>query len=300
MPVPDTTSAEAFERYIGGKVLRRYRGRAWRDIKAWIIDPRPNVEIVPLPGVREASLAWTMSGEAEFQERETGGPWITHRLKKGSLFLTSGGAAYECRWKSIGSEPFLTMLVFLELPLLQRAMEEIFGAKASQVRLRDISAFTDPALNSQMEQVREELTRRQASPIFLHGLAETIAIHLVRNYAVADGARSGSPALPGFKLRQITDWMVEHLAHEYHLDQLASRAELSKFHFTRLFKTATSVTPSQYQLKLRINAAQQLLRETKKTIIEIGLEVGYNNPSRFAALFRRETGLTPSEYRRQI
>jgi len=50
---------------------------------------------------------------------------------------------------------------------------------------------------------------------------------------------------------------------------------------------------------LRINRARQLLRETKKSVIEVALDVGYTNPSHFAQIFRRETGLTPSEYRRQ-
>ena len=48
-----------------------------------------------------------------------------------------------------------------------------------------------------------------------------------------------------------------------------------------------------------MDAARRLLRETKKGIVEVALDVGYNNPSRFAQLFRRETGLPPSDYRRQ-
>ena len=88
MPIPETTSAEAFERYIGGNCLRASRGKAWRDIKAWIVAPPRIVDMLHLPSVSEPFLAWTMSGEAEFQERETGQPWITHRIKKGSFFLT--------------------------------------------------------------------------------------------------------------------------------------------------------------------------------------------------------------------
>jgi len=41
-----------------------------------------------------------MSGEVDFQEREYDRPWITHRIKKGSFFLTSGGAPYDVRWKA--------------------------------------------------------------------------------------------------------------------------------------------------------------------------------------------------------
>lgn len=300
VPVPETTSAEALERYVGGKRLVAGRGEAWRDVKAWILALPPSVDTFQLPSVSEPFLAWTISGEVDFQEREGKGPWITHRITKGSFFLTSGGAPYECRWKALTAEPFQAMSVFIELPLLQCAMEEVFGADAAYARLRDASAFTDVALNSWMERLRDELTRRKASPLFVRSVGLAIAIHLARNYAetVKELGR-GSPSLPGYKLRQITDWMAEHVAEEFSLDQLATRVGLSKFHFDRLFKSAMGVSPSRHHINLRMDAAKRLLRETKKSVVEIALDVGYTNPSHFARLFRRETGLSPSDYRRQ-
>jgi len=300
MPIPETTSAEALELYVGGKCLRASRGQAWREIKAWIVDLPHIVDTLHVPSVSEPFLAWTMSGEAEFQEREGDRPWITHRIKKGSFFLTSGGAPYDCRWKAAASEPFQSMAVFIELPLLQRALEEVFKGDAVHARLKDLSAFTDVALNSLMERLRDELMRRKASPLFLQGIAQAIAIHLARNYAeTANESRSGSPSLPGYKLRQITDWMAENIAEEFNLDRLAAQADLSKFYFNRLFKTAMGVSPSRHQINLRMDAARRLLRETKKSVMEIALDVGYANPSHFAQLFRRESGLPPSDYRQQ-
>jgi AraC family transcriptional regulator len=300
MPVPETTSAEAFERYVGGKCVRAGHGDAWHDIKAWIISLPPIVDILSLPSVSETSLAWTLSGEADFQERENGKPWVTHRIKKGSFFLTSGGAPYDCRWKTVTSEPFQSMAVFIELPLIERALEEVFGADASHARLRDLSAFNDVTLDSLMERLREELMRRQASAIFVQGIAQAIAIHLARNYSeITGGSHTPSSSLPGYKLRQITDWMAEHFAEEINLDQLAAQAGLSKFHFHRLFKSATGISPSRYHVNLRMDAARRLLRESKDSIVTVALDVGYTNPSHFAQLFRRETGLSPSDYRRQ-
>jgi AraC family transcriptional regulator len=192
------------------------------------------------------------------------------------------------------------MAVFLELPLLERALEEIFGADAAHARLRDISAFTDAALNSLMERLHEELMRRKASPLFVQGIAQAIAVHLARNCAeTVKELRSGSSALPGYKLRQITDWMAEHIAEDLSLEQLAEQAGLSKFHFHRLFKSAVGVSPSHYHINLRMDEAKRLLRETKQSIVAIALDLGYSNPSHFAQLFRRETGFTPSDYRRQ-
>ena len=192
------------------------------------------------------------------------------------------------------------MYVFIELPVLQRALEEAFGVEAEKAKLRDVSAFTDESLSSLMQHIRDELMRESASALYVSALSQAVAVHLARNYTdKIEEPQSDSPSLPGYKLRQITDWMAEHVADEFSLEQLATRAGLSKFHFQRLFKHATGVSPSRHQINLRINRARQLLRETKKSVIEIALDVGYTNPSHFAQIFRRETGLTPSEYRRQ-
>jgi AraC family transcriptional regulator len=93
--------------------------------------------------------------------------------------------------------------------------------------------------------------------------------------------------------------MAQHLAQEFNLDRLAAQAGLSKFYFNRLFKSALGLSPSRYLMTLRMGEAKRLLRETKRSVVDVGLDVGYANPSHFAQLFRRETGLSPSDYRRQ-
>jgi AraC family transcriptional regulator len=253
-----------------------------------------------IPSASEPFLAWTTSGVADFQERENEQLWITHRIQKGSFFLTSGGTPYDVRWSAVTDEPFETMLVFIELPVLQRALEEVFGDDVAHARLRDASAFNDEGLNSLLGLLREELLRQQASTLFVQSIAQALAVYLARNYGVTDEeARSSSPSLPGYKLRQITDWMAEHVAEGFSLDRLAAQAGVSKYHFERLFKSALGVSPSCYNINLRINLARRLLRETKKNVVEVALEVGYADPGHFAKLFRRETGLSPSDYRRQ-
>ena len=60
------------------------------------------------------------------------------------------------------------------------------------------------------------------------------------------------------------------------------------------------MTPLQFVTRERITRAQQLIRETKRSLIEIGLDVGYKNPSHFAQVFRRVVGVTPTEFRRDL
>ena len=300
MSIPETTSTGGLESYLGGECLFHGRGEAWRDLKAWIVAQPPEGDTSTLPAVSESFIAWTISGEVDFQEREYEGPWITHRIRKGSFFLTTGGAPYDVRWKAVTAEPFQVMFVFVELPVLKRAMEEVFGSDAEKARVRDLSAFTDDALSSLMERLREELMRVEASQLFVSAISQAIAVHIARNYAeTVDESRRGTPPLPAYKLKRVTELMAQHIAEDLSLDQLAAQVGLSKFHFDRLFKRATGLSPSRYQIELRLNEARRLLRETKKSILNVALEVGYTNPSHFAKLFRRETGLTPSDYRQQ-
>lgn len=301
MTIPETTSAEALNRYYGGKCLIAGRGKAWREVKASVfVQPSPT-GMVQVPSINEPLLLWVLSGGAEIQDREMGrGPWITSRVKKGDFFLTVAGAPYECRWKLLEAEPFQFMLVSIELSVLQRALEEVLGADSSHARLRDVSGFADAALNGLMERLHGELLARKASALYVQGIAQALAVHLVRKYVVTDqGARSGSAALPGHKLRQITNWMADHVTQDCDLDQLATQAGFSKFHFHRLFKNAMGVSPLQYHINLRMDVARRLLRETKMSVLSVAVEVGYATPSHFAHLFRRETGLCPSDYRRQ-
>jgi AraC family transcriptional regulator len=67
-----------------------------------------------------------------------------------------------------------------------------------------------------------------------------------------------------------------------------------------VFKQATGMSPLQFATRERITLAQQLIRETSRSLIEIGLEVGYTSPSHFAKVFRRVTGVAPNEFRNSL
>lgn len=228
------------------------------------------------------------------------GPWIKSHLKKGSMYLTAAGAPYEFRWKTLIPEPFEVTVVVISLSLFNEALEEVFGKQAANARLKDVSGFQDAQLTALLQPLRDEAFRRSSSRLLVRGRGQAVALYLVINYTVLESeSPSGAPALPNFKLQRVTRWMADHLAEEFNLATLAKQAGISDFHFIRLFKRATGVPPSQYHIQLRINAAKQLLRETKKSVITIANDIGYTIPSAFARVFRKETGVTPTEYRRQ-
>ncbi|MEM6785596.1 MAG: helix-turn-helix transcriptional regulator [Bacteroidota bacterium] len=81
------------------------------------------------------------------------------------------------------------------------------------------------------------------------------------------------------------------------LDALAAAACLSKYHYLRAFRQTFGTTPHRYHTRLRIERAQRLLAESRLAVADVGLAVGFDEPSAFTRAFRRVVGVSPSGYR---
>jgi AraC-like DNA-binding protein len=69
-------------------------------------------------------------------------------------------------------------------------------------------------------------------------------------------------------------------------------------HFAALFRVATGARPHEYVLRRRIERAQELLRDSSLTLVDVALSVGFQTQSHFTTVFKRFTGETPHRWRR--
>lgn len=104
--------------------------------------------------------------------------------------------------------------------------------------------------------------------------------------------------LSPLQLRQVRDFVESSLDRDVALADLAEAAGLSPFHFSRAFKKTTGMSPFQFLSKRRIARAQHLLRSTDLPLWEVALSCGFAGQASFTAAFHRETGCTPSRWRR--
>ncbi len=102
-----------------------------------------------------------------------------------------------------------------------------------------------------------------------------------------------------YNIQSILRFIQENLHSNIEVDELASRAYLSKDHFTRIFKSILGLPPCEFIMRKRIEKAQFLLLATNKTLCEIIEETNFKNAPYFSRMFRKYTSLTPGEYRRQ-
>lgn len=101
-------------------------------------------------------------------------------------------------------------------------------------------------------------------------------------------------------VRQCEEWLSDHYRDADAVAGAVCHADAAERTLKRRFKAATGTTLMDYVQNLRIEEAKRLLESSQTPFDEIAAEVGYENPGFFRRLFKRRTGLTPSNYRKMF
>jgi AraC-like DNA-binding protein len=123
--------------------------------------------------------------------------------------------------------------------------------------------------------------------------------HLLTQLALEAGAQAGRGGR-GFDLEQLQGFMREHIDQHLTLDSLAGRANLSKYHFSKRYKTLTGYSPIKHFLNMKMEYACRLLDSSGMTVQAVAAAVGYDDPLYFSRLFRQTVGISPRDYRASI
>jgi AraC family transcriptional regulator len=100
--------------------------------------------------------------------------------------------------------------------------------------------------------------------------------------------------------RRCVELMRARMSEDVSLDELAAEAQLSPFHFARMFKQSLGVPPRVYLTRLRLEKACELLENTDLPVTEIAFEVGYSSNQVLARVFLKHQRMSPSDYRRAV
>ena len=99
------------------------------------------------------------------------------------------------------------------------------------------------------------------------------------------------------RINKVVAYINNHLDETLDLKTLANEAALSDFHFHRIFKALKGEAIGGYITRLRLEATARLLRYTALTIEEIAFNIGYETPASLSKAFKKQYGISPSEYR---
>ena len=146
--------------------------------------------------------------------------------------------------------------------------------------------------------------------LVLHVLRRLGGVALARNVSgimLVDGARSSQRPFMSVQkefeeplIRNAITWLGKHLAQSIAIDDLANAMHVSYRTLNRRFIEVTGMAPLAYLQALKIERAKELLEVSNSDFEAITAKVGYEDASSFRRLFKRATGLSPAQYRRQF
>ncbi|WP_088102008.1 helix-turn-helix transcriptional regulator [Halalkalibacter urbisdiaboli] len=100
------------------------------------------------------------------------------------------------------------------------------------------------------------------------------------------------------RLKQVLQYISTHYQTKLTVRELAAHIGMSEGHFSRFFKALVHKTPIEYVNHVRVNQAAKLLLETNRKILDIAMEVGFDNQSYFIKTFKQQKQCTPKDFRK--
>lgn len=213
-------------------------------------------------------------------------PSTVHEVQTGSALIIPAGTPHH--YEADESDPWTIWWMHLTgaaLPALIDAME--VTAERPVVRLGDphrVVALTDTVLR-RMERDETSSSLVAAAGAAWHALA-LIAAH-----------KSNRTPYRAAPIETALEFLRANIAERVSVPELARMAGLSQSHFAALFRKATGFGVLEYQTRLRMAEARELLDTTDRTIVSIARQVGYEDPLYFSRRFRRIHAFSPTEYR---
>ena len=226
--------------------------------------------------------------EGSFTYRSEAGHGL---LYPGALLLGNNGWCFECGHQhGIGDR-------CISLNVREDQFGEIAAAAAGTGRFR----FSVPSLPPSQQALpvvthMEALSRTASS-----SRSDELALRIIERIITAmAGDRRASAAPTSREAKRVVEairFVEADAARPLQLKEMAAAAAMSKYHFLRVFRRLTGMTPHQYLISARLRRAALALASSRRPVLQIALDAGFGDLSTFNSRFRATFGLTPTQYR---
>lgn len=212
---------------------------------------------------------------------------------KGVIHIDPSGSLTGASW----SEPINILFLMPSEMMFERVYKELANPP-SQLELTRTSFAQDV----QMQQIglailTECQTGFLSGRLYGEALAMALTARLVNSYSSHPLNLPGDKGLPSWRLRRVIDFIEENIGTELGLSDLAAVAGFSEYHFSRVFKLTTGVTPYRYVIERRVARAKEMLSRTQMPIMDISTHLGFGDQAHLTTVFRKYTGVTPKKFR---
>jgi len=212
----------------------------------------------------------------------------SYELVAGSVLVGHPGDEYICRHDHVhGGDECLSFA-------LSPDVVESLGGRREVWRAGGVPPLPELGVLGELAQA----TAEQRTDLGLDEVGLWFAVRCVELLSGAKRAAASPRAADRRRAVEMALWLDECAHEEIDLERAAGAAELSPFHFLRIFSRALGVTPHQYLVRARLRRAARLLSDGECSVTDVALEVGFGDLSNFVRTFHRAAGVSPRRFRR--
>lgn len=234
----------------------------------------------------EHAFGVTLAGRQDFF---SGGAF--HRSPPGNIIQFNPGEVHDgC---SGGDEPLNYVMLYVHPRHLEPLIADAAGLDAATDFRVGETLLDDPTLRQAILELTRLISHHVGSQIEQEYLLYRIASRVTQRagrFQPDEVARKADVLL-----RRARDFIQAHSADDLSLEDISHAANLSKYHFLRLFRRQFGITPHQYVLNCRINAARNAL-DAGASLNDVVYRFGFSDLSHFNRRFKRIYGMTPRQY----
>lgn len=212
-----------------------------------------------------------------------------HRVGAGSLVVLPPGQPH-CDWG--GSKRISHFLLRGDAGTLSA---DEFGPPAQPLVARLTRPAVFVALVNRMAQ--EDAGSREGRDVLLRALLVEFLVLLRRDLLASAESPEAHRERQMRRLRSILAGWEDNAIESFSVKAVAQGAFMSQSAFSRRFRKLKGESPKQFQIRQRIESAKRLLRDTDWSATEIATRLGYRTPLYFYRQFKRQTGMTATEFR---
>lgn len=122
---------------------------------------------------------------------------------------------------------------------------------------------------------------------------------IVYSWAMDENKKgTGYNTLEDERIKQMLSYIQEHYSEKITVEDIASSIHISQRECYRLFQTSLGETPGEFMVSLRLQKAQELLRYTDKSVLEVAVETGFGTSSYFGKIFKQYHHIAPKQYKK--
>tara|TARA_R110001583_G_scaffold16561_17_gene67934 strand:+ start:38053 stop:38922 length:870 start_codon:yes stop_codon:yes gene_type:complete len=128
-------------------------------------------------------------------------------------------------------------------------------------------------------------------------VSNTILVSMLQNMGISKSVSHLKGGLSPKVISMVSDFMHANFHRQIYLSELAELAQLSEYHFCRMFKQSLAQTPQAYLLTIRIEQVKLRLTSASESASDIALQCGFSNQSHMGRYFKKIVGVSPRQYR---